>query len=496
MVIQPNLLALSDSLSLLERLESESVDLVYLDPPSLVSSATNGEEQINDVYFEFIYKVLQQSFRILKNNGSVFLFSNYEFGVDFHLLLRKVFGSSNRKQDFIIPRRVVRSSPVRGMSAYDNMLVYGKQCFNLNTRVKNLDTKDIDRLFPYNGKEGRYRRVSLFSPVFRENLSFTWGEHVPPKGQSWRYSLERLNELEKEGYIEENNGLPTLKQFASVDDFVVDVGAVWDDLAHLYKRDYDSQQPVQLLERILQVSTQPGAIVVDPFCGSGTMPVACLQLARQFIASDLSGEAFRISMERIERENAESATQSFPSFIDDTQLKEYPIIWNKYLTASPTEEDVIIQMIESDEGGTTEFKESLAWNYITNSKLEKNTDLLKAMAAFMNAEGGTVIIGVRNDKSLIDLTLDYKAANSQKKDRDGYSLFINDKVRNKVTPVPVSGYNIRFFTINSCEICIIKVHKMDYPTFVEGVFYVRNDNQSIPLNNEQFYDYLGSRFTK
>jgi DNA modification methylase len=494
MTLTPNLLILDDSLRVLERIESQSVDVVYLDPPWFTENGFIYEGKSFDDYLENIYKVLQQSFRVLKDSGCVVLFSNYELGLDFHLLLRKVFGSDNRKADFVIPR--LSRSAKQNIAGFDTIIVYGKAGFALNRKTKKQTESEISRLFPFveNGKQ--YRHVSLYTSLNRENLRFMWNGYIPPEGRSWRYSTDRLDEFMQSGLIEQGNGVPSLKQFATKEDFITEIGTVWADIPRLLsseKTHITFNQPVALLERVLQVSSCIGDIVVDPFCGSGTMAIACLKRGRHFIASDTSEEAFSIAKARIEDEDS---TKGLVSFMDEGGLKNFPIIWNQYLLSNPTEEDYVSQLIEAGENSIVEFKESLVWNYDFKAKHQKPPDILKEIAAFMNTEGGTIILGVKDDKSLQDLTLDYNAANAQKNGRDGYDLYLTSKVKTGLKPIPASGYSIKFFVINDCEICVIKVKKVDRPTFASGKFYIRTNSQSTELNNEEFYDYLDSHFSK
>lgn len=495
MTLTPNLLILDDSLRVLERIENQSVDVVYLDPPWFAQNWQIHEGMSLDDYFEGIYKVLQQSFRILKDSGCVVLFSNYELGVDFHLLLRKVFGSNNRTVDFVIPRTSRKSN--QSIAAFDTIIVYGKSTFTLNTSIKDYDEGEMSKLFPFveNGKH--YRRVSLFTSLDRNNLRFSWNGYFLPEGRSWRYSADRLDKLNQSGLIEAVDGLPSLKQFATDESFVTEIGTVWSDLPRVRsveKTNIVFNQPVALLERVLQVSSDMGDIIVDPFCGSGTMAIACINRGRRFIASDNSEEAFSIAKSRIE---VDGNTEIPVSFFTKEKLSKFPVIWNKYLLSNPTEEDFIIKLIKDGENSIVEFKESLIWNYATNTKHEKRPDILKEIAAFMNTEGGTIILGVKDkDNTLLDLSLDYHAANAQKNNRDGYELYLSDKVRNGIRPIPISGYSIKFFVINGCEICVINVKGLDQPTFADKKFYIRHNSQSTLLESQDFYDYLGTRFTK
>jgi site-specific DNA-methyltransferase (adenine-specific) len=60
-----------------------------------------------------------------------------------------------------------------------------------------------------------------------------------------------------------------------------------------------TQLPLELLRRIVGCSSNPGDLVVDPFCGSGTTPVVCQELGRRFIGSELSAAYIEIARKRL-----------------------------------------------------------------------------------------------------------------------------------------------------------------------------------------------------
>lgn len=65
---------------------------------------------------------------------------------------------------------------------------------------------------------------------------------------------------------------------------------------------FPTQLPVRLLERVVAVASDPGDLVVDPFCGSGTAGAACLRLGRRFIGVERNPEFARLASERLAKE--------------------------------------------------------------------------------------------------------------------------------------------------------------------------------------------------
>ena len=62
---------------------------------------------------------------------------------------------------------------------------------------------------------------------------------------------------------------------------------------------YPTQKPILLLEKIIQLVTNEGDIVLDPFCGSGTTLVAAKLLNRKFVGIDISDDAIQLTQERL-----------------------------------------------------------------------------------------------------------------------------------------------------------------------------------------------------
>ena len=98
------------------------------------------------------------------------------------------------------------------------------------------------------------------------------------------------------------------KEYRYYDDEPVYPGDVWTDISHLQQRDpertgYATQKPMKLLERLLLPVTQPGDLVVDLCCGSGTTLEAAQQLGRRFAGLDLNPEAIAISLSRLKQED-------------------------------------------------------------------------------------------------------------------------------------------------------------------------------------------------
>jgi hypothetical protein len=85
-------------------------------------------------------------------------------------------------------------------------------------------------------------------------------------------------------------------------------GNVWGDIKQLTYKSKELvsrellntiQKPEKLMERLIKASSNPGDLVFDPFCGSGTVPVVCQRLGRKFVACEINEDYCRIAEKRI-----------------------------------------------------------------------------------------------------------------------------------------------------------------------------------------------------
>ena len=79
------------------------------------------------------------------------------------------------------------------------------------------------------------------------------------------------------------------------------------------------QKPEGLLDRIIRAASQPGDLILDPFCGSGTTGVVAARLNRRFVGLEIEGEFLQLAQSRIEDEtqNASSESQQSLGFCNE-----------------------------------------------------------------------------------------------------------------------------------------------------------------------------------
>ncbi|MEI2726184.1 MAG: site-specific DNA-methyltransferase [Verrucomicrobiota bacterium] len=160
--------------------------------------------------------------------------------------------------------------------------------------------------FDDNDGRGAYTLDNMTSPNPRPNMMYEWKGHKwPDKG--WRYSKDTMAKLDTEGriwYPEDKEKRPRLKRYLNEMSGTL-MGTNWTDISPINSQarerlGYPTQKPLALLERIIQASSNPGDVVLDPFCGCGTTIDAAEKLGRDWIGIDVTQLAISLIKNRLQ----------------------------------------------------------------------------------------------------------------------------------------------------------------------------------------------------
>jgi site-specific DNA-methyltransferase (adenine-specific) len=274
---------LGDSLDTMKRIESASVDVVYLDPPfftnrhhSAVTRDRTKKFSFSDVwndlseYAEFMEIRLKEVHRILKDTGSVFVHCDKSANFLFRVLLDNLFGGEQFRSEIIWTYRRWSNSAKGLMPSHQTILFYSK---NDNFKFNRIycaysETTNIDQILQLRVRDAD--GVSTYATDKHGEIIYCDGKKGVPLSDVWEIPFLNPKAKERTGY-------PT-------------------------------QKPILLLERIIEIATNPGDLVLDPFCGSGTTLVAAKILGRNSIGLDSSEEAVKLARQRLTSpEKTESA---------------------------------------------------------------------------------------------------------------------------------------------------------------------------------------------
>ena len=168
--------------------------------------------------------------------------------------------------------------------------------------MANLDEK-TEKKYCYRDSDGRrYTLGDLNNPnPDRPNLTYEFlGHH-----KVWRWTKDRMEAAYKAGIVVQPSpgAVPRVKRYLDEQEgWPLDV---WEDIPPLNSQakerlGYPTQKPVALLERIIQASSNPGDVVLDPFCGCGTTIDAAEKLGREWIGIDVTQLAISLIKNRLQ----------------------------------------------------------------------------------------------------------------------------------------------------------------------------------------------------
>lgn len=345
-----NTLYYGDNLTILrERIPTASVDLIYLDPPFNSSrsynvlfkseSGSESDAQItafedtwhwNHAAEETYYHLVTQSpehigkmiaamrnfigenqmmayltmmtvrlielHRVLKPTGSLYLHCDPTASHYLKVILDTIFGPKCFRNEVVWKRTSTHSDAGRYGAVHDVLLFYSKSPteWTWNKQYKPRDetalkTHDIAR-----DSDGRVYRLGDVSAA-GQGSARRFGDRIlePPVGNHWRFSQEKIDAFIAEGRIVfTRNGQPRYKRYLDESPGMV-IQDVWTDIMPVNSGSreilgYPTQKPLALLERIISASSNPGDVVLDPFCGCGTAVAAAQKLGRQWIGIDIT----------------------------------------------------------------------------------------------------------------------------------------------------------------------------------------------------------------
>jgi adenine-specific DNA-methyltransferase len=162
--------------------------------------------------------------------------------------------------------------------------------------------KEYQYVEPETGR--RFMKVPVHAPGVRNGATGRpWRDVLPPPGKHWQFPPKTLDEMDARGEIFWSaNGNPRRKVYLDKSDGV-GVQDIWMDFRDAHNQNiritgYPTEKNPDLLQRIINASSNPGDLVLDCYCGSGTTLAAAAHLGRRWIGVDKSPEAIRTTLRR------------------------------------------------------------------------------------------------------------------------------------------------------------------------------------------------------
>jgi site-specific DNA-methyltransferase (adenine-specific) len=268
-----------------------------------------GENQMMAYLVEMAVRLVELH-RVLKPTGSLWLHCDPTASHYLKVLLDAIFGPERFLSEVVWKRTSAHSSAKRPGPVHDILLLYSKSAtYTWSQQFEPYDPAYLETFFEMTDPDGRrWKRMDLTGAGTRNGPSGNkWhGIDVTAKGRHWLHQpveLERLDAAHLIHWPEKATGMPRLKQYA--DEMPgVSLQDVWTDIRPIHnlskeRLGWDTQKPLALLERIISASSNPGDVVLDPFCGCGTALVAAQRLGWRWIGIDVTYLAIAVMRARL-----------------------------------------------------------------------------------------------------------------------------------------------------------------------------------------------------
>jgi DNA modification methylase len=313
----------NDNRERLAALPADSVDLIYLDPPffsNRVYEVIWGDEaEVRSFedrweggiqhYVSWMKDRIFELHRVLKDSGSLYLHCDAHASHYLKVMLDPIFGMSNFQGEIIWERTNSHNMRSKVWPRVNDVILFytkSRTGFTFNPQYTEYGPEQLSRF--RKDSEGRlYKGENLTFSTANPSRQFEWRGTKPPPNRSWGFSLEQLEEMYAAGRILlRRNGSPRMdgwKIYLEETKGKI-VGTNWTDIERIShtaaeRLGYPTQKPEALLERIIEASSNPGDIVLDPFCGCGTTVSVAQRLARRWIGIDISPTAMEIMRRRL-----------------------------------------------------------------------------------------------------------------------------------------------------------------------------------------------------
>ncbi len=265
---------LGDCLDVLQEMEPESVDLIYVDPPfftqkvhDLVTRDGTASFSFRDIwesdssYADFVYQRIARARDVLKSSGSLFFHCDKSASHIVRLMLDSIFGQEHFQSEIIWHFKRWSNAKKGLLPAHQTIFFYSKtDNFKFNTFYEEYSpSTNVDQIMQKRVRDDRNK--SVYARNDNGKVVGNGAKKGVPLSDVWEIPFLNPKAKERVGY-------PT-------------------------------QKPVLLMNKIIEPVTDENDVVLDPFCGSGTTLVAAQLLKRNSIGIDIAEEAIELAKSRL-----------------------------------------------------------------------------------------------------------------------------------------------------------------------------------------------------
>lgn len=288
---------IGDNINLLKKLNNDSINLIYFDPPyntgrnfyDFDDKFKNKQE-----YITFIKDRIYECYRVLKKTGTLVIHIEPKISHYFRFICDEIFGDNNFRNEIVWQTGGNSKNKHKLNRFHDTIIVYSKtikQIFNplyfdyndeykkkSNVKFCDIHKKEYVTTAIYNSQPDVNPRL---------NLRYIWNGH----DKQWYVTKEKMENLHNDNRLEYNkNGIPRIKRFLNEMEGIP-LRDIWCDIHNVQsgeKLNYATQKPIKLLERIVKLYTNENDVCLDIFAGSGTLGRACINNNRYYLLFDIN----------------------------------------------------------------------------------------------------------------------------------------------------------------------------------------------------------------
>ena len=306
---------IGNCLALLPDLLPGSIQTIYLDPPfnsnrdytlEVGSAVGFGDKWTDETYAAFIDEVITKCKPLLKPNGSLFFHISSEEMFIPEQILRRHF---KYVRPIVWKRCRSKNNIKKTLGSAMDFIFW---CSMSDKRKFNLVYQPRDEYYEANSfkkkdDRGHFAMGHLVCDRTRKGYDYAFtieGRTFHPE-RGWRITQDALQELADQDrlYVPKGSDSNLYKKIYKDESPGKPAMDLWDDIFSIAQgseeRVYPTAKPVRLLERIVEMSTDAGDLVLDPMAGSGTTGIACKNLGRQCVLMDQNPQAIAIMQERL-----------------------------------------------------------------------------------------------------------------------------------------------------------------------------------------------------
>ena len=333
-----------DNLDILRGINSETVDLIYLDPPfnsnrtysapigskaagaafedtwtldkedvawmgliadqhpaihSVVTAAGDAHSTGMQSYLRMMTVRLLEMRRVLAPTGSIYLHCDPTASHFLKVMMDAIFGPRCFRSEIIWKRTSAHNDAKVLGSVHDTILHYSvsEKKWIWNRGYQAHDPNYVASHYRRTTEDGRRFRTDNVTAMGLSGGGYTYEWNGVTK--VWRYPRDRMQQLHDEGRLYyTSKGTPEYIRYLN-ESKGVSLQSVWTDVSPINSRakeriGYPTQKPLALLNRIIEASSNPGDVVLDPFCGCATACVAADNLQREWVGIDISPKAVEL----------------------------------------------------------------------------------------------------------------------------------------------------------------------------------------------------------